>query len=652
MDTQASDQLVGRLLDGRYRVGDKVARGGMATVYEALDTRLDRVVALKIMHVGLGHDADFSRKFVQEARSAARLSHPNVVAVFDQGADSETLFLAMEYVPGRTLREVIREQAPMPPARALDLLAPILSALSAAHDAGIVHRDIKPENVLIAADGTVKVADFGLSRAVSGDGNTATQGLLMGTVSYLAPELVTEGTADARSDVYSAGIVLYEMLTGVKPHTGETPIQVAYRHVHADVPPPSLLQPGLPPYIDALVQRSTARSRELRPADAHVFARQVRQVRSALDEGLPDDPELTGDLTVPILTSYEPGQFDDAPQPASRPAVNGTDKGVRSDTIVVEHDLPPVAPPSQPAPPPVRRPEQRKSRGPLAFLVVLLLAIGVGTGAWYYGIQRFTKTPNLVQLQAAQADAKARGLGLKTTISGQEYSETVAAGVVLSTDPGPGDRILKTGTIRLIVSKGKERYKVPALAGMDLSAAQDAIGRLNLTVGDQKQEYSESIAEGKVIASSPGPGTVVKRGAIVSLTISKGKKPISVPNYTGQRSRDATRALKKLGLVPVITREFSDTVEQGRVIKQDPTYGIRFSGDKIKLVVSNGPRMVPVPSVWRMNADRAQALLERAGFKVVVNRPPFGLDYNLVAGQTPGAGQVVKYGSVVTITVI
>ena len=305
--TQVSDRLVGRVLDGRYRVGARVAKGGMATVYQALDMRLDRTVALKVMHDGLGDDAQFARRFV----AAARLSHPNVVAVFDQGDDDGTLFLAMEYVPGRTLRDVIREQAPLSPARALDLLAPILSALSAAHDAGIVHRDIKPENVLMSDKGTVKVADFGLARAVSATGNTATQGLLMGTVSYLAPELVTDGSADARSDVYSAGILLYEMLTGNKPHSGDTPIQVAYAHVHADVPAPSLEQPGIPPYVDALVQRATARDRDLRPADARVFSRQVHRVRSALEEGVPDDPELTGDLTVPIQQIRQDSGYDD-----------------------------------------------------------------------------------------------------------------------------------------------------------------------------------------------------------------------------------------------------------------------------------------------------------------------------------------------------
>ena len=298
MDRTVADPMIGRVLDGRYRVGPRIARGGMATVYEATDLRLDRVCALKVMHAGLGDDDEFAARFVREAHSAARLSHPNVVAVFDQGDDDGTLFLAMEYIPGHTLRDLIRKEAPMSPAKALAVLDPVLSALAAAHQAGMIHRDVKPENVLLADDGRVKVADFGLARAISAETqHTATGGVLIGTVSYLSPELVVDGRADARSDVYAAGVVLYEMLTGRKPHEGESPIQVAYKHVHEDVPPPSLVVRGLPAYVDALVARATARDRELRPADARVLLHQVRRVRAALDEHLADDPELTADLT-------------------------------------------------------------------------------------------------------------------------------------------------------------------------------------------------------------------------------------------------------------------------------------------------------------------------------------------------------------------
>ena len=320
----SADPVTGRLLDGRYRIGSRIARGGMASVYEATDLRLDRVVAVKVMHVGLGDDEEFAARFVREARAAARLSHPNVVAVFDQGDDDGTVFLAMELIAGHTLRDVIVKEAPMPPARALALVEPVVSALAAAHRSGIVHRDVKPENVLIADDGRVKVADFGLAKAVGTDTqHTATGGVLIGTVSYLAPELVSQGISDARADVYAVGVLLYELLTGAKPHEGESPIQVAYKHVHEDVAPPSLLEPGLPGYVDALVARATSRDRGLRPADAGVLLHHVHRVAHALAEGVREDPELTQDL-APLLLHPDTGvpvvEGPSATTPTRRPA--------------------------------------------------------------------------------------------------------------------------------------------------------------------------------------------------------------------------------------------------------------------------------------------------------------------------------------------
>ncbi|MEU4289603.1 Stk1 family PASTA domain-containing Ser/Thr kinase [Kribbella sp. NPDC026596] len=645
VDTEVSDRLVGRVLDGRYRVGARVARGGMATVYQALDMRLDRTVALKVMHDGLGDDAQFARRFVAEARAAARLSHPNVVAVFDQGDDDGTLFLAMEYIPGRTLRDVIREQAPLSPARALDLLAPILSALSAAHDAGIVHRDIKPENVLISDKNVVKVADFGLARAVSATGNTATQGLLMGTVSYLAPELVTDGSADARSDVYSAGILLYEMLTGNKPHSGDTPIQVAYAHVHADVPPPSSEQQGIPPYVDALVQRATARDRDLRPADARVFSRQVHRVRSALDEGLPDDPELTGDLTVPIQQIRQDSGYDDGytrgvPQLAEQPAL-------RHDTIVVpvEKGRPTGTPAKAP-------PHQRRGRGPIALIVILAAAIGIGTAAWYYGIHRYTTTPDLVNMVPAIAAAKAEESGLRTTLDNQDFSEDVPKGEVMGTDPAPGDRIRKKGEIGLTVSKGPERYRVPQLVGLDLDAAQQALAPIKLNTGQINEQYSETVPQGRVLAISPKFNTVVKPGSAVNFAVSKGKRPINVPDMTGKSYKDANKALRKLGFVVDRSEQYDEKVPEGNVISQTPNSGTLFAKDKVQLVVSKGPPLVDVPNVKKKSTADAQQILTDAGFIVKVEKAPFNLGLNIVAAQNPGAGKKAQPGSTVTITVL
>lgn len=644
VDTQVSDRLVGRVLDGRYRVGARVAKGGMATVYKALDMRLDRVVALKVMHDGLGDDAQFARRFVAEARAAARLSHPNVVAVFDQGDDDGTLFLAMEYVPGRTLRDVIRESAPLSPARALDLLAPILSALSAAHDAGIVHRDIKPENVLIADNGVVKVADFGLARAVSATGNTATQGLLMGTVSYLAPELVTDGSADARSDVYSSGILLYEMLTGNKPHSGDTPIQVAYAHVHADVPAPSLEQPSIPPYVDALVQRATARERDLRPADARVLSRQVRRVRSALEEGLPDDPELTGDLTIPIQQIRQDSGYDDG---YTRGAPEDEPQVLRHDTIVVpvEHGRPTGAPR-------VQAPPQRKGRGLVALILILAAAIGIGTAAWYYGIHRYTTTPSLVNMLPATASAEAEKVGLTTTLANQDFSEDVPVGEVMATDPAAGERIRKNGEIGLTVSKGPERYRVPQLAGLELEAAKRALDPIKLITGQINEQYNETVPAGRVIAFSPKFDSVVKPGTAVNFAVSKGKKPIAVPDMTGKSYRDANRALRKLGFVVGRTDQYDEKVAEGKVISQNPNSGTLFAKDKVQLVVSKGPPLVEVPDVKRKSTAEAQRILTEAGFTVKVEKAPFNLGLNIVAAQNPGAKKKVKPGSQVIITVL
>jgi serine/threonine-protein kinase len=643
--TQVSDRLVGRVLDGRYRVGARVAKGGMATVYQALDMRLDRTVALKVMHDGLGDDAQFARRFVAEARAAARLSHPNVVAVFDQGDDDGTLFLAMEYVPGRTLRDVIREQAPLSPARALDLLAPILSALSAAHDAGIVHRDIKPENVLMSDKGTVKVADFGLARAVSATGNTATQGLLMGTVSYLAPELVTDGSADARSDVYSAGILLYEMLTGNKPHSGDTPIQVAYAHVHADVPAPSLEQPGIPPYVDALVQRATARDRDLRPADARVFSRQVHRVRSALEEGVPDDPELTGDLTVPIQQIRQDSGYDDGytrgvPEPADQNVL-------RHDTIVV-----PVEKGRPTGTPMMAPPQQRRGRGPIALIVILVAAIAIGTAAWYYGIHRYTSTPDLVNMVPADAATKAEQSGLRTTLDNQDFSEDVRAGEVMRTDPSAGDRIRKNGEIGLTVSKGPERYRVPQLVGLQLDAAQQALAPIKLNTGQINEVYSETVPNGLVIAISPKFNSVVKPGDAINFAVSKGKKPITVPDWTGKSYRDASKALRKLGFLVGRTEQYDEKVPEGNVITQTPNSGTLFAKDKVQMVVSKGPPLVDVPNVKRKSTAEAQQILTGAGFVVKVEKAPFNLGLNIVAAQNPGAGKKAQPGTTVTITVL
>ena len=652
----SSDPFVGRVLDGRYRVGARIARGGMASVYEGTDLRLDRTVAVKIMHAGLGDDEAFAARFVREARSAARLSHPNVVAVFDQGEDNGAIFLVMELISGHTLRDTISKESPMPATRALALMEPVLSALGSAHRAGLIHRDIKPENVLIADDGRVKVADFGLAKAISTDTqHTATKGVLIGTVSYLAPELVVEGKADARADVYAAGVVMFELLTGSKPHEGETPIQVAYKHVHNDVPPPSSLVPDLPAYVDALVARATAREPGLRPTDASVLLHQVHRVSNALEDGVTDDPELTQDLRPVLLTggvSTSPDVWDDVEMAEIlEPQPSVPEPSVREDTTTY-----PLAKPPPPRPPeqPVSGGERprRSRRGPVLLVLALVLALLVGGGAYWLGWARYTSTPGVLGMAEDDAQAKLEAAGLKVEYADPAYSETVPDGRVITTDPGPGERVLDDGTITVTVSLGKERYDVPRLRGRTEDQAQDALLEVKLSYDETVLRYSEKVPEGQVIGSRPTAGTTLKPGAPVDLVISKGRRPIKVGDWVGKNADNATEKLKARGLVVRVTgEEYSDTVAEGDVISQDPTGGTLFKGDEVSFTVSLGPELIEVPSVRGFGVDAATERLEDLGFDVEVDSS-FPDPLGFVFGTNPRAGEEVPKGSTITLIVV
>ena len=655
------DPLNGRLLDGRYRIGSRIARGGMASVYEATDIRLDRTVAVKIMHAGLGDDDEFAARFVREARSAARLSHPNVVAVYDQGDDQGTVFLAMELVVGHTLRDVIRKESPMSPSRALALVEPMLSALAAAHRAGLIHRDVKPENVLIADDGRVKVADFGLARAISTETqHTATGGVLIGTVSYLAPELVVDGRADARADVYAAGVVLFELLTGVKPHEGETPIQVAYKHVHEDVPPPSSLVPGIPAYVDALVARATARDRSLRPADAAVLLHQVHRVSQALAEGVHDDPELTADLT-PLLMHVEPAApGDTAADPFDSrelaalmaPPVGAAEHTTQMHTLDRPPTGPPPTGPDRRTPPPSR--PRRRRRGLVLLLVALLLVIGAGVGAWWFLDGRYTSTPGVLGLTKSAAEQKLTDAGLEVEWGDKVYSETVPAGRVVATDPDPGAKVVDGGTVTASLSLGKERYDVPKLKGMTVDQAQDALTGTKLEYGTSDEKWSDTVDEGVVIATNPPAGTTLRPGAVVDLVVSKGPKPVTLKDWVGKDADDALAWLEARGLDgSIASEEYSDTVDDGDVISMDPPPGTTaHSGDPVSLVVSKGPELIEVPSVRAQGVESATQTLEGLGFHVVTEHATGYLGLGFVFSQSPGGGDMAPKGSTIVLSLI
>jgi beta-lactam-binding protein with PASTA domain/serine/threonine protein kinase len=672
-----ADHLSGRLLEGRYRIGPRIARGGMASVYEATDLRLDRTVAIKVMHPGLGDDDEFAARFVAEARAAARLSHPNVVAVFDQGNDDGTVFLAMELIPGHTLRDTIGKEAPLSPARALALLEPVVSALASAHRAGLIHRDVKPENVLIADDGRIKVADFGLAKAVSATTQHTATGVLIGTVSYVAPELVVEGRSDARADVYAVGVIMFELLTGHKPHEGETPIQVAYKHVHEDVPPPSREVPDIPDYIDALVARATARDREQRPADAGVLLHHLRRVNQAVMSGVRSDPDLVDDLrprqitdTAEVLRGTVPVPRDTTPEPWDHAEMAALVAPPRERTSTIERPGPadspqrpsqrtsqrttgqprPVPPPTAPGPPP-KRPRRRR-RGPILLVLALLVAAAVGTGAWWFGYARYTTTPGVIGLSQADAQERLKSAGLDVDVDDPAYSSTVPEGHVVSADPSAGERVLDGGEVTIVVSLGKELYQLPKLTGITVDQAQDRIQSKKMAYGTTTERWSETVAAGIVISSDPKGGTTLRPGTIVDLVISKGPRPIPVGSWVGKPADDAQRVLEQRGLEVDVSQQYDDSVGAGLVISQEPGEGTLFKGDTVGFVVSLGPELVEVPDVVAYGVDDATTALQDAGFDVDVEESAGYLGLGFVYSMDPGAGTELPKGSTVVIYLV
>jgi serine/threonine-protein kinase len=639
VSSAAADALVGQLLDGRYQVIERLAEGGMATVYLALDNRLDREVALKVMRQHLVHDETFVSRFRREARSAAQLSHPNIVQVFDQGEDAGQMFLAMEYVPGHTLREVITAEGALTPRAALDILEPILAALAAAHAAGLIHRDVKPENVILRPDGTVKVADFGLARAVTSQTSTASHGMILGTVAYLSPEQVERGIADARSDVYAVGLILFEMLTGSKAFTGDTPINVAYQHVHGGVPRPSSRNPDVPEQLDALVARATARDPDQRPRDAGEMLGLVRQVHAGLSgvalDARPTDAE---------------GVHDHAD--ARTAVLSVGDLAALADTQThrtTALPIPALAPPHEA--PPDGEVVARRKRWP--WVLVVLSALLLAAVTWFFvgGPGTVETVPTLVGKTQTAAESALAQHHLHADVR-LAFDETVRAGVVVSSDPGAGTQIRRAQAVVLVVSKGQERYAVPDVTGMSLDAAKAAVADSHLTVGSVTQAYSEQVADGLVIGADPKTGTRLKPGATITLVQSQGREPIDVVDWTGQNADAAVAALTKAGLkVDATKQDYSDTVPKGSVISQDPSSGTLFRGDLVTLVVSKGPVMVTVPDVVGQQVVQAKATLEAAGFKVKVKRVLGGF-FGTVRLQDPAGGSSAPKGSTVTLTTV
>lgn len=634
MDATLQDPLVGRMVDGRYHVESRIARGGMATVYLALDRRLDREVALKVMHPDLTGDEDFVSRFIREARAAARLSHPNVVQVYDQGGDGDLLYLAMEYLPGRTLRESLSERGALTIRESLRVLEPVLDALAAAHRAGIVHGDIKPENVVLTDDGRAKVADFGLARAGAATLTTAAPERLLGTAAYLAPELLTRGIADARADIYAAGILLFEMLTGTQPFTGDDAAQVARRHVVEAVPEPSSLAAHIPVELDDLVAMATAVDPDLRPANAEQMLALTRAARQAVPESVLDvrpaaprsTPESTTQVVAGDLVRYDTRAL--AAPPPHAMARHGYE-------VPLEEPLPAT---------------RRRRRGRRLAVVLAVLALGAATGWWFLaGPGSFTRVPQVSGLSLTAAGDALGQAGLRPATA-QVFSETVPAGRVVGTDPPVGHRVRHGSTVTIDLSKGPQLFNVPKLAGRTEAEARKLLAQAHLTAGSVDQTYDDHVRAGRVIESQPPAGSALRRGQPVDLTISKGPPPIEVPDLRGSSQAAAQAQLSSLGLQSDVQQQTSDVFPAGVVIGQDPPAGdTLLPGGTVTLVVSSGPPLVTVPDVTDQRVEQAVRTLQQAGFQVrLVGRRLI----DRVQGQSPQPGTQAPKGSIVTLLVV
>ena len=635
MDTTLARPPVGRLLDGRYRVESLIATGGMATVYLGTDTRLDRTVALKIMHAELANDEDFVRRFVGEARSVARLSHPNVVGVYDQGADGRTLYLAMEYVPGRNLRDLLNERGRLRPAQALDVMEGLLAGLGAAHAAGLVHRDIKPENVLLTTNGAVKVADFGLARMLAARSHTKT-GLLIGTAAYLAPEQVSRGTADARTDVYAAGILLFEMLTGVQPHTADTPLAVAYKHVNEVVPPPSQVVPGIPAALDDLVTRATSRDPALRPADGGQFLRALTEVRPAVSAQGPAYPTLAGS----VLPGAGPGGYQYQAPPPAPPPLGYSPAGWPAD---------PEAP-GQPGwgarPGPAGQDDWAASPGPAGQDGWAASPGPAAPGGWPADPGATAQAADLIPGLPGSGRVPYPAASGLTQVQDDSFHRSANHTLVVSSPdtagghrqhrggggyPGPQKPglagwlfsrrlayVLGGVLVVLLIGLGiwwqsAGRYTtVPQVGGMSLASARQAIQGAGLSPKTGSPQFSSHVAKGDIVGTSPATGSRVGKGGTVLLIVSEGARMISVPQVTGQALATAEAALRHAGLTPgQVTSQTSTTIQSGIVISTTPAAGASWpQGRAVGLAVSSGQ---PVPNFVGQDKDVAEQWAQANG---------------------------------------
>ena len=639
-----TDPLIGQTLDGRYAIRSRIARGGMAMVYLATDLRLERRVAVKVMHEHLAEDENFTRRFEQEARSAARLSHPNLVNVFDQGHDLGRTYLVMEYLPSITLRELLKQQRHLTAEQSLEIGDAVLAGLAAAHGAGIVHRDLKPENVMLADDGRIKLGDFGLARAVSA--NTTTGQALLGTIAYLSPELVTRGVADARSDIYAFGIMLYEMLTGTQPFVGEQPMQIAYQHAHSDVPAPSLKSSEASPALDDLVLWTTRREPDDRPRDASEALASLR----AITRG--EAPAGATRVLPRVADEGQPTPSTSVLDPAQQWAVSAVDASAT--TVAPEiNDAPAATPPATSIDRAGTAASVRRRRGRLVALVVIVLIAAAGGLGWWFGQGPGSQVsvPEVAgqEIAAAQAALEERSLVAAVT---ECSSLDFPAGQASKTDPEPGARVDRGTTVQLCQSTGPQAMPVPTLVGLSLDDAKAAITNARFTVGDVVEKRFSDDQPDTVLAALGSNGdalgdTYPEQGT-VDLIVSAG----AVPDVVGLTADAATKRLSDSSLTvdPSLGSEsHSDDVEKGSVIAMLPQSDPMRPGDTVGLEISLGPELFPVPDVANMGLQEAMDTLTAAGFTPTTLVPDALRSFAKATGTDPAAGQEVPAGTEIRV---
>lgn len=612
--------LTGQLIAGRYLVKAFVASGGMASVYRAQDQVLERQVALKIIHPHLATDKSFIEKFRREAKMAASLSHPNLVNVFDQGTDNQITFLVMEFVPGINLRDALNDFGSLAPNRVLEILEPLTAGLAAAHSAGVLHRDLKPENVFLANNGTVKLGDFGLAREISSHTQT---GSVVGTAAYLSPELVLRGQADARSDIYSLGVMTFEMLTGKQPYAGDQAVQIAYQHANSNIPAPSSLNPEVPELLDEIVLWTTARNSNDRPSSAKELLPVISRAKSDIKRGLTTTFEDFG----LIRTSTE-----DFVAPAGATEVIGElqreQPFQRSDGFVK-----------------LAKANRRSGRW---VLILTLLTIFASTGAgWWFasGPGGQTIIPELEGRSLEVAISALEPMGLTVTQQ-SEHNAQVPAGRVTRTEPSAGTRVSKQSEVTVFVSLGPKQVAVPEFLGLNLEQAQELLESTGLTAGEVESFYSLAAA-GQVLAFSQPTGTSLEEGTVVDLQVSLGP----LPDLVGNEFSQASQTLEALGLSVSSLEVFSNDVAAGRVISIDPASDPLPQSGAVTLTVSKGPELITMPNVVGETVAAAKNALEALGFSVLVDTDQLSSRFGVVkvARQNPAASSRVRVGAQVTI---